>query len=255
MMSLSPTSGRSPTRCSTPSSRGGRPIRTPVIRPAPNRSHRDQLDLHLRVRHRGSPDKMADQISDAILDAMLEQDPMSRVACETFVTTGLAIVGGEITTKGYVDIPKVVRATINEIGYNRESYGYDGNTVRRAGVARRAVARHRPGRRRLRRGALGHVGRGPAQQAGRRRPGDDVRLRLRRDRRAHAAADPPGPSHGRAPGRGAPGRHGARTCGPTARRRSPSTTTDGRPDAAAHGADLDPAQRRHRPRRGRSAPT
>jgi S-adenosylmethionine synthetase len=77
----------------------------------------------------GHPDKMADQISDAILDAMLDQDPMSRVACETFVTTGLAIVGGEITTKGYVDIPKIVRGTINEIGYNRESYGYDGNTV------------------------------------------------------------------------------------------------------------------------------
>jgi S-adenosylmethionine synthetase len=77
----------------------------------------------------GHPDKMADQISDAILDAMLEQDPRSRVACETFVTTGLAIVGGEITTQGYVDIPKVVRSTINEIGYSRESYGYDGNTV------------------------------------------------------------------------------------------------------------------------------
>jgi S-adenosylmethionine synthetase len=77
----------------------------------------------------GHPDKMADQISDSILDAMLEQDPMSRVACETFVTTGLAIVGGEITTSGYVDIPKLVRSTINEIGYNRESYGYDGNTV------------------------------------------------------------------------------------------------------------------------------
>ena len=77
----------------------------------------------------GHPDKMADQISDAILDAMLEQDPMSRVACETFVTTGLAIVGGEITTNGYVDIPKVVRSTINDIGYNRESYGYDGSTV------------------------------------------------------------------------------------------------------------------------------
>ncbi len=77
----------------------------------------------------GHPDKMADQISDSILDAMLEQDPNSRVACETFVTTGLAIVGGEITTSGYVDIPKVVRNTINEIGYNRESYGYDGSTV------------------------------------------------------------------------------------------------------------------------------
>ncbi len=77
----------------------------------------------------GHPDKMADQISDAILDAMLAQDPMSRVACETLVTTGLAVVAGEITTAGYVDIPKIVRSTINEIGYNRESYGFDGNTV------------------------------------------------------------------------------------------------------------------------------
>jgi S-adenosylmethionine synthetase len=77
----------------------------------------------------GHPDKVADQISDAILDAMLAQDPMSRVACETMVTTGLAVVAGEITTSGYVDIPKVVRSTINEIGYNRESYGYDGSTV------------------------------------------------------------------------------------------------------------------------------
>jgi S-adenosylmethionine synthetase len=76
----------------------------------------------------GHPDKMADQISDAILDALLAQDPMSRVACETLVTTGLAIVAGEITTEAYVDIPSVVRRTINDIGYNRESYGFDGNT-------------------------------------------------------------------------------------------------------------------------------
>ncbi len=76
----------------------------------------------------GHPDKMADQISDAILDAMLEQDPTSRVACETLVTTGLAIVAGEITTEAYVDIPGTVRRTICEIGYDRESYGYDGNT-------------------------------------------------------------------------------------------------------------------------------
>jgi len=76
----------------------------------------------------GHPDKMADQISDAILDAMLEQDPMSRVACETMVTTGLAMVAGEITTEAYVDIPGTVRKTICEIGYDRESFGYDGNT-------------------------------------------------------------------------------------------------------------------------------
>ncbi|CAM8643333.1 MetK S-adenosylmethionine synthetase [Acidimicrobiia bacterium] len=77
----------------------------------------------------GHPDKMADQISDAILDAMLEQDPESRVACETLVTTGLAIVAGEVTTSGWVDIPTIVRDTIKGIGYDRESYGYDGSTV------------------------------------------------------------------------------------------------------------------------------
>ncbi len=76
----------------------------------------------------GHPDKMADQISDAILDAILEQDPMSRVACETLVTTGVAMIAGEITTQAYVDIPSVVRETINGIGYDRESFGFDGNT-------------------------------------------------------------------------------------------------------------------------------
>jgi S-adenosylmethionine synthetase len=76
----------------------------------------------------GHPDKMADQISDSILDAMLAEDPASRVACETLVTTGLAIVAGEITTNAYVDIPGTVRGTINDIGYDRESFGYDGNT-------------------------------------------------------------------------------------------------------------------------------
>jgi S-adenosylmethionine synthetase len=76
----------------------------------------------------GHPDKMADQISDAILDAMLEQDPMSRVACETLVTTGLAIVAGEISTSAYVDIPSVVRRTITRIGYDNAAYGFDGET-------------------------------------------------------------------------------------------------------------------------------
>ena len=66
----------------------------------------------------GHPDKVADQISDAVLDAMLEQDPYSRVACETLVTTGLVVVAGEITSKAIVDIPGVVRSTISEIGYN-----------------------------------------------------------------------------------------------------------------------------------------
>jgi len=76
----------------------------------------------------GHPDKIADQISDAILDAILAQDPVSRVACETLVTTGLAVVAGEITTSAYVDFQEVVRGTINEIGYNRGKYGFDGET-------------------------------------------------------------------------------------------------------------------------------
>ncbi len=76
----------------------------------------------------GHPDKMADQISDAILDAILEQDPQSRVACETMVTTGLAIVAGEISTSAYVDIASIVRRTIQAIGYDNEAYGFDGRT-------------------------------------------------------------------------------------------------------------------------------
>ncbi len=75
----------------------------------------------------GHPDKMADQISDGILDALLAQDPMSRVACETSLTTGLVLVFGEITTKAYVDIQKVVRDTIKKIGYDDPAYGFDCN--------------------------------------------------------------------------------------------------------------------------------
>ena len=76
----------------------------------------------------GHPDKMCDQISDAILDALLEQDPMSRVACETATTTGLVMVMGEITTQAYVDIQKIVRETVREIGYDRAKYGFDCDT-------------------------------------------------------------------------------------------------------------------------------
>ncbi len=76
----------------------------------------------------GHPDKMADQISDSVLDAILSSDPMGRVACETLLTTGLVVVAGEITTSSYVDIPKLVRNTICDIGYTSESYGFDGNT-------------------------------------------------------------------------------------------------------------------------------
>ena len=98
----------------------------------------------------GHPDKMADQISDAILDAILEQDPNSRVACETMVTTGLCVVAGEITTSAYVDIPSIARETICGIGYDRESFGYDGNTCGVMVALDEAVSGHRPRRRRLR---------------------------------------------------------------------------------------------------------
>ncbi|RKY74410.1 methionine adenosyltransferase, partial [candidate division KSB1 bacterium] len=73
----------------------------------------------------GHPDKIADQISDAVLDAVMTQDPYGRVACETFVTTGLTLVGGEITTECYVDIPALVRNVIKEIGYTDATYGFD----------------------------------------------------------------------------------------------------------------------------------
>ncbi len=76
----------------------------------------------------GHPDKMCDQISDAILDALMEQDPMSRVACETATTTGMVLVMGEITTNAYIDIQKIVRDTIKEIGYTRGKYGFDAET-------------------------------------------------------------------------------------------------------------------------------
>jgi len=76
----------------------------------------------------GHPDKMADQVSDAVLDAILSEDPTGRVACETLLTTGLCVVAGEITTTAYVDIPKLARETIKGIGYDRESFGFDGNT-------------------------------------------------------------------------------------------------------------------------------
>ena len=90
----------------------------------------------------GHPDKMCDAISDAILDALMEKDPMSRVACETCATTGLVMVMGEITTNAYVDIQKIVRETVREIGYDRAKYGF----LRRCGRHRRAVHRYCHGR-------------------------------------------------------------------------------------------------------------
>ena len=147
----------------------------------------------------GHPDKMCDQISDSVLDAIFEEDPDSRVACESMATTGLVVVAGEITTNAYIDIPRVVRDTVEGIGYDRESYGFDGNTCGvitsideqspdiAMGVDKAAELERR--RRR------------PLGRDRRRRPGDDVRLRLRRHRRPHADAD-----LARAPPRAAPRR-------------------------------------------------
>ena len=77
---------------------------------------------------RGHPDKVCDSISDAILDAIFEKDPNARVACETFATTGIVTVMGEITTECYVDIPKIVRGVVKSIGYDDPEMGFDGNT-------------------------------------------------------------------------------------------------------------------------------
>src|SRR5438309_6389854 len=76
----------------------------------------------------GHPDKIADQISDSVLDAVLTDDPMGRVGCETLITTGLVVVAGEITTEAYVDIPRIVRERVREIGYTRAKYGFDAET-------------------------------------------------------------------------------------------------------------------------------
>ncbi|MBQ7980006.1 MAG: methionine adenosyltransferase, partial [Oscillospiraceae bacterium] len=76
----------------------------------------------------GHPDKICDQISDAVLDAILAQDPMGRVACETATTTGMVLCMGEITTNCYVDIPRIVRQVVIDIGYDRAKYGFDGHT-------------------------------------------------------------------------------------------------------------------------------
>ncbi len=76
----------------------------------------------------GHPDKIADQISDAVLDAILEQDPKARVACETYVKTGMVLVGGEVTTNAWVDIEEITRRTIREIGYVHSDMGFDANS-------------------------------------------------------------------------------------------------------------------------------
>ena len=99
----------------------------------------------------GHPDKVADQISDAVLDAILEQDPAAHVACETFVKTGVAIVGGEITTSAWVDLEELIREVIVDIGYDSSEVGYDGHTCavmniigKQSPDIRQGVSRERP---------------------------------------------------------------------------------------------------------------
>ena len=94
----------------------------------------------------GHPDKIADQVSDAILDACLEQDPYSRVAAETLTATGLVVIAGEITTKAYVDFQSLVRGVVASIGYDNALYGFDSNTCAVISSHQQAVGRHRPGR-------------------------------------------------------------------------------------------------------------
>ena len=123
----------------------------------------------------GHPDKIADQISDGILDAIIAQDKYSRVACETILTTGIAFVAGEISTKAYVEIPDIIREVIKDVGYCDASWGFDFHTCSVLTVDPPAIGRHRHGR---------GFGR-------RRRPGPDVRLCDQRDDRTHADADRP----------------------------------------------------------------
>src|SRR3981081_2101074 len=111
---------------SSPTTSVCRPGRMPPTRMEPAVSTRYTFTSESVTE--GHPDKMADQISDSVLDALLTDDPESRVACETLLTTGLVLVAGEITTTTYVDIPKLVRKTVLDIGYDDDAYGIDGNT-------------------------------------------------------------------------------------------------------------------------------
>ena len=148
----------------------------------------------------GHPDKMCDQVSDAILDAIIREDPRRRVACETATTTGLVMVLGEISTTTYVDFQSIVRDTVRDIGYTRADYGFDYQTCGTLVSVKEQSPDIAQG---VDCGARGPRRRGPRVRARCRRPGDDVRLRLPRDPGAHAAADRPRAPHG-APARRGP---------------------------------------------------
>ena len=163
----------------------------------------------------GHPDKMCDQVSDAILDAILRNDPAARVACETATTTGTVVVLGEISTTTYVEFQSIVRETIRDIGYTDARYGFDHRTC----GTLVSVHEQSPDISRGVDDALESRGRGDVRRPGRRRPGHDVRLRLPRDRRADAAAHLAGPPPRQAPGRGPQGRLAALPAARTARPR------------------------------------
>ena len=192
----------------------------------------------------GHPDKICDQISDSILDAILGEDPLGRVAVETLVTTGLVHVAGEVSTRAYVEIPAIVRDVVNRIGYTSSDTGFDGDscgvsvsigaqsTDIAAGVDK-AFERREDGSDR------------PARPAGRGRPGHHVRLRDDRDAAAHADGDLDGAPHRRAPRRGAARRRRCRFLRPDGK----TQVTLGYDGADAEdrrvGRALDPAPPRH----------
>ena len=154
----------------------------------------------------GHPDKIADQISDGVLDAVLRDDPYGRVACETLVNTGLVVVSGEISTDDLRRHPGHRARDDPQDRLHRRRPRLQRRLLRGHQRDRQAVARHRPGRRPGLRGAHRRLRRRRARRRRRGRPGDDVRLRVQRDAGAHAAADLAGPQAGQAPGRRAQGR-------------------------------------------------
>jgi hypothetical protein len=147
----------------------------------------------------GHPDKIADQISDAVLDAIIAEDPKARVACETLIKTGVVVLAGEITTAAWVDFDQIVRDTVVGIGYDNSDVGFDGATLR--GIVS-AIGKQSPD-------IAQGVDRKRPGGAGRRRPGPDVRLRLQRNRRADARPHHLRPPAGAAAGRNAQERRAA----------------------------------------------
>ena len=223
----------------------GRPGPTPPIRMETPVSTRYTFTSESVTE--GHPDKMADQISDSVLDALLAEDPESRVACETLLTTGLVLVAGEITTSTLRRHPQAGAQDGAGHRVRRRRLRDRRPDLRGHRVDRRAVAQHRPGRRQCLRGPGRHRWRGSPQRPGGGRPGDDVRLRLRRDARPDAAPHLAGPPAGPAPG---PGAAGGRAALPASRRQDPGQRDlRGRQAGGpGDGAHLDPARPRRRPR-------